>query len=725
MHPRSCSTPLLCFFAALAGAAALRGQPVVPASGTPSVAIVNAFPQLTFLDPVFMAPVPGTNQLLVASREGQFWTFTNSSSTSTKTLFLDLSAHTQGWSDSGVLGFAFHPQFGQAGSPNRGYIYVWYCYTPGPILGSASAPPNYQSPCYDRLSRFTVPDGSSVADPNSEYVLINQFDRDLWHNGGAMFFGQDGYLYVTNGDEGGENNQYGMSQTTHIGLFGGVLRIDVNENPATSHPIRRQPLPDPGATVPAGWPPTYTQGYYIPNDNPFVDPTGGTLEEFYAIGLRSPHRMTQDPATGTIWLGDVGQSLWEEVDQIQKGGNYEWAFKEGFAPGPDAEPAPLIGIDSPPIYAYGHYNGSGCVIGGYVYRGQKFAATLGGLYVYGDYNGNFIWTMSYSGSGTPTVNYLGSLPVREGSVGGLSSFAQDANGELYMLTIGPAASIYTFAAPGSGGYLVNLSARGMSGNAMQLLDAGFVVKGPGSKQFMIRGVGPTLANFGVADCLTDTDLQLMNASGAVIAANEHWGSGTQAAQLQAAATACGAFALPEGSLDSALLASVSAGIQTASVTPATSAPAIGLAEIYDLEPGVQPHLANISARAQVEAAPSNLVGGFVIGGNGPVRVLIRAIGPTLSQYGVTGVLDDPFLTLYDVNGNVLATNNDWGSQNDTPGPDGDSIAAESQLVGAFSLPTGSKDSALLITLAPGNYTAQVTSNDGTTGIALLEIWLAP
>lgn len=716
--------------AALTAAAALRAQPVVPSSAAAAVSVVNAFPNLTFVDPTFMLPVPagssiGANQLMVASREGYFWTFTNSPTTTTKTLFLDLSAHCQGWSDSGLLGFAFHPQFGQAGSPNRGYIYVWYCYTPGPLVGSASAPPNYQSPCYDRLSRFTVPDGSSVADPNSEYVLINQFDRDLWHNGGAMFFGSDGYLYLTNGDEGGENNQYGMSQIDNVGLFGGVLRIDVNENPATSHPIRRQPVPDPGATVPAGWPPTYTQGYYIPNDNPFVDPTGGTLEEFYAIGLRSPHRMTLDPQTGTIWLADVGQSLWEEVDWIQKGGNYEWAFKEGFAQGPDAEPSPLIGIDSPPIYAYGHYNGAGCVIGGYVYRGQKFAGSLGGLYVFGDYNGNFIWTMSYSGSGTPVVNYLASLPVRQGSVGGLSSFAQDANGELYMLTIGPAASIYTFAAPGSGGYLVNLSARGMSGNSMQLLDAGFVVSGPGSKNFLIRGIGPTLATYGVADCLTDTDLQLMNQAGAVIQSNEHWCSGTQESELEAAAASCGAFALPQGSDDSALIAKVSAGQQSASVTPATSSPAIGMAEIYDLAPGTQPQLTNISARAQVSAAPSDLVGGFVIGGNGPVRVLIRGIGPTLAQFGVTGALDDPYLTLYDNQGNVIATNNDWGTQNDTPGPDGDSIAAESQLVGAFSLPAGSKDSALLITLAPGSYTAQVTSNDGTTGIALLEIWLAP
>src|SRR5579883_2415444 len=242
--------PFLRFACALALAFAggrAFAQPTVGAPGQAYVA-VNAFPSLTFEDPTWLMPVPGTNQLLVAGRQGKIWTFVNSATTTTKNIFLDLSAHSQGWSVSGILGVAFHPQFGQAGSPNRGYVYVWYCYTPGPLVGSAAAPPNYMTPCYDRLSRFTVPDGSTTADPNSEYVLINQFDRDLWHNGGAMFFGSDGFLYVTNGDEGGVNDQYQMSQRIDVGLFGGVLRIDVNQNPQTSHPIRRQPVPDPGAT---------------------------------------------------------------------------------------------------------------------------------------------------------------------------------------------------------------------------------------------------------------------------------------------------------------------------------------------------------------------------------------------------------------------------------------------------------------------------------------------
>ncbi len=401
----------------------------------------NAFPNLSFQDPTGLVPEPGTNSLFVCGREGRIWFFANDPNTSTKTLFLDISSHCQGWNDSGLLGMAFHPQFGKAGSPNRGYVYVYYSYTPGPIVGSASAPPdNYTTPSYNRLSRFTVPDGSTVADPNSELVLINQFDRDLWHNGGGMFFGADGFLYLTNGDEGGADDQYNQSQKINSGLFGGVLRIDVDQNPALSHPIRRQPQS--GAPPPAGWPASYSANYFIPNDNPWLDPSGGNLEEFWAIGMRSPWRMTRDPLTGQVWLGEVGQAAWEKVDLIQKGCNYQWAYREGNAPGFKPMPSPLIGTDTPPVYVYAHYTGDTCVIGGYVYRGAQFATQLGGQYLYGDNTSNRIYSLVPNGSSAPTVTYLASLPPGADYTGGISTFGLDQNNELYMCTTGPAGSIY-------------------------------------------------------------------------------------------------------------------------------------------------------------------------------------------------------------------------------------------------------------------------------------------
>jgi uncharacterized repeat protein (TIGR03806 family) len=422
---------------------AFLNQKMPPATTVPSGAwtVVNAFPSLTFQDPTCLVPEPGSNRLYVGSREGYIWFFNNDPNTTTKTLFLDLSAQTQGWDDCGLLGFAFHPQFGQAGSPNRGYVYVYYQYqVPGNIKGSATSRPPSDTQSYNRLSRFTVPDGSSVADPNSELVLINQFDRNLWHDGGGMFFGSDGFLYLSNGDEGNLNEVFGNAQRINFALFSGVLRIDVDQNPSRSHPIRRHTQN--AVSPPTGWPATFSGNYYIPNDNPWLDPNGSVLEEFYAIGFRSPHRMTFDPPTGQIWLGDVGQDKGEEIDLIQKGGNYQWSYMEGTFTGPKSKPSPLIGTEKTPVYAYPHDQGDGCVIGGYVYRGIKFSADLGGKYIFGDNGSGRIWSLSYDGSNPPTVTYLVNMPPGMNYAGGLSSFGLDQNKELYMCTMGSSGKIY-------------------------------------------------------------------------------------------------------------------------------------------------------------------------------------------------------------------------------------------------------------------------------------------
>jgi uncharacterized repeat protein (TIGR03806 family) len=411
---------------------------------------VSAFPNLTFQDPVFLIPEPGTNRLYVGGREGYIWFFANNPNTSSKTVFLDLHNNTQGWDDCGLLAMAFHPEYGHAGSPNRGYVYVYYQfqYTTN-IQGSASTRPPFTTPSYNRLSRFTVPDGSLVADPNSEVILINQFDRHIWHNGGGMFFGPDGFLYLTNGDEGDADDSYNNTQRINGGLFSGVLRMDVNQDPSKSHPIRRHPVD--GGPPPAGWPGSFSGNYYIPNDNPWVNPDGSVLEEFWAIGLRSPHRMTFDPVSGQMWLGDVGQASYEEVDLVQKAGNYQWAYMEGSHPGPKAKPATLLGIDSPPVYDYPHDQGNNCVICGYVYRGSQFATDLGGKLLFGDDVSGHIWTLVYNGPGVaPTVNLLCNMPPGANYAGGLSSFGLDQNKEIYMCAMGPNGQIFKLGRTGAG-----------------------------------------------------------------------------------------------------------------------------------------------------------------------------------------------------------------------------------------------------------------------------------
>ena len=391
-------------------------------STTSSWSAVEAYPNLTFTDPIQLLELPGTNKFLMAGKRGEIWTFDKNPSTHIKLLALDIKNRVRTGGDSGLMGVALHPEFGQAGSPNRGYLYVFYRYAIDQSVQTA----------YLRLSRFNMPDDSNVFDP-AEHVLIQQYDRHDWHNGGGIFFGLDGFLYLSIGDEGGANDQYDNGQKIDEGLLAGVLRIDVDKDPARSHPIIRQPQNP--AAPPSGWPNSFSQDYYIPNDNPWVNPAATNLEEFYAIGTRSPHRMTQDPATGDIWLGDVGQGSREEISLVPKGGNLQWPYKEGTIDGRKAKPNPLIGFDVPPVYDYDRGTGN-CVIGGFVYRGTKWPS-LQGKYLFADHTNRNVWSMDYDAiTGNTQITTLVSIPAfGTGSKNGISSFATDASGEVYILKL--------------------------------------------------------------------------------------------------------------------------------------------------------------------------------------------------------------------------------------------------------------------------------------------------
>ncbi|MEM6631696.1 MAG: PQQ-dependent sugar dehydrogenase, partial [Bacteroidota bacterium] len=363
--------------------------------------VVNAFPNINFVDPVDMREYPGQNRMVIAGKNGQVWTFQNSPNVSSRTLFLDISSRVRSEGDCGILGIIFHPQFGQGGSSNRGYFYVYYRYTQQKGRSDQLA--------YVRLSRFRVPDGQSTADPNSEYVMIQQYDRHDWHNGGSMFFGpSDGFLYVIMGDEGGARDEFNSSQKINKNFFGGIHRIDVDRRGGNiSHPIRRQPQPP--VNPPSGWPGTFSQGYYIPNDNPWVNSNGSIMEEFWALGFRSPHRMWLDPPTGDIWVGDIGQGAREEISIVHKGDNAQWPYKEGFRNGFTSRPGNLIGTDTPPLLDYDRSDGSS-VIGGLVYRGSKWANSLGGKYIFSDNVVQNIWTVDYYNSGSNQKQLITTIP---------------------------------------------------------------------------------------------------------------------------------------------------------------------------------------------------------------------------------------------------------------------------------------------------------------------------
>lgn len=401
--------------------------PSVAPSSTASWNVEIAFTNATFDQPMFLLPYPGTNRLVVVHKTGRISSFPSRRDAQQAEVlsFLDISARTFTVSDSGMTGMAFHPQFGQPGSTNRGYVYITYKWRPTGLGGNSEY-------AYWRLSRFTVPDGQIAADPNSEMVLVQTFDRQMFHDAGCLMFGADGFLYFSVGDEGGANDQYDSTQTINERLMSGIFRIDVNSNPTLSHPIRRQPFRHPA--MPVSWPDNFHTNYYIPNDNPFVDVGGANLEEYYALGFRQPYRFSQDPVTGLIWVADSGQSAREEIDILVPGANYQWAYREGLLPGPKSPPAVTNGFEKLPLYDYGRAEG-GCAIGGYVYRGAEHAGFLTGKYIWVDNVSSRIWAITSDGTTLTNVEYLTSMP--SGSVyGGTSSCGVDANGEIYFLKFG-------------------------------------------------------------------------------------------------------------------------------------------------------------------------------------------------------------------------------------------------------------------------------------------------
>ena len=390
---------------------------------------VIAFPELTFLNPVGLNPIPGTNKLIVWERDGKIWSFDNDPAVTTKTLVLDLSANCQGWDDSGLLGVALHPDF----ASNR-QMWVWYNWRGGdpngagdlgPVIGDANTRPPTNTPTRDRLSRFIL-DENFQTDQAGEYVVIDQKDQSVWHNGGGMFFHPDnGFLYITNGDD---QNAGLNTQRIDRGLFSCVIRIDVDQiGGSISHPPTKRPLNEVSPT----WP-----RYYVPNDNPFVG-QADALEEIFAIGLRSPHRMTVDPVTGRVFIGDVGAASREEISVIEPsdppGLNFQWSRIEGNSG--DLE-APYIGVNKRPIIDYSHAAGDGsCIVGGYVYRGSEFPE-LYGKYIFGDNMSGRIWYLDESVTPATKV-LLATLPDGPGpnsgnDYRGLGSFGVDADHELYM-----------------------------------------------------------------------------------------------------------------------------------------------------------------------------------------------------------------------------------------------------------------------------------------------------
>lgn len=323
-----------------------------------------AFGDLLFWDPLFVAPLGEDREtLLVVERRGTIQAIRGDKYRGfSRSEFLDITPSvvlTANRAEEGLLGLALHPGFAHSDSDHRGEVFAYY------VGRNADGPTN-------RLSRFRTHAGRlDHVDPASEEILIDQPDERQAHNAGSLAFGPDGYLYLALGDDASQTRDFHAQRITHD-LFSGILRLDVDcRGGKLSHPPPRQPRTG------------KTAGYMIPSDNPFVGHPQA-LEEFYAIGLRNPWRMSFDRKTGLLYASDPGDRSREEINLVRAGSNCGWGDWEGtLARRTPAADEPRLGIPTPPLFEYSRDYAHRCVIGGYVYRGSRFPE-LQGHYIYAD-----------------------------------------------------------------------------------------------------------------------------------------------------------------------------------------------------------------------------------------------------------------------------------------------------------------------------------------------------
>jgi glucose/arabinose dehydrogenase len=365
---------LLCGFAVGCGGGSLKTSPPASISMQVVVSGLNAPLDLE-------QPSDGSGRLFVVEQGGTIRIIQNGSLL--PQAFLNITSKVMVQDEMGLLGLAFHPDF----QTNRKF-YVNYVRNAGG---------QFQSVIAEYLASVANPNQS---DASSERILltVNQVSNFTNHKAGQLAFGPDGFLYFGLGDGGSGGDPFGHGQNTQT-LLGKMLRIDVD---AVSPGLQ----------------------YRIPPDNPFV--AGGGLPEIWAYGFRNPWRFSFDRSTNRVFVADVGQDNFEEIDLLQKGGNYGWNTMEGqhcFNPPAGCNMAGLI----LPIAEYSHQEGN-AVIGGFVYRGANIPA-LRGAYIFGDLGTGKIWELQE----TSPNNWARTLLLQSGVM--ITSFGQDATGELYVVDL--------------------------------------------------------------------------------------------------------------------------------------------------------------------------------------------------------------------------------------------------------------------------------------------------
>ncbi len=339
---------------------------------------VRAFPKLRFERPVELTFADDdTQRLFVVEQRGVIHVFANRGDIEETKIFLDIQeVVSRDGNEEGLLGLAFHPQFKQ-----NSEFFVYYSTRPRASV----------------LSRFRVSaDNPDRADRNSEEELLRIDQPYSNHNGGSIRFGPDGYLYIGLGDGGSADDPHLHAQNRQT-LLGSILRIDIDR--------QDEGLP-----------------YAVPVDNPFAG-RGDARGEIWAFGLRNVWRMAFDRQTGHLWAADVGQDRVEEINVIQRGGNYGWNLREGFQPfEPNTPHKPTELID--PLVEYSREDGQS-VTGGLVYRGQKLPE-FEGAYFYGDYLSGNVWILRWDGQRVTDDRLVATTDLE------IAAFGEDHDGEIYL-----------------------------------------------------------------------------------------------------------------------------------------------------------------------------------------------------------------------------------------------------------------------------------------------------
>jgi quinoprotein glucose dehydrogenase len=398
-------TILSAFFTVLVLLCPLVASAQVDESPLAGVQLARAFPQLKPRRPVAITHAgDGTNRLFILSEHGQVLVTPNDQAATELTTFLDIEPqvdYEEKENEEGLLGLAFHPKYKE-----NGQFFVYY---------TAKNPPHTSV-----ISRFRVSASDpNKADPSSEEVLL-KIKQPYWnHNGGNLAFGPDGFLYIGLGDGGLGNDPHKNGQKLST-LLGSILRIDVDRK-------------DEG------------KAYAIPKDNPFVGRQDAASEK-YAYGLRNVWGMSFDPETGKLWIGEVGQNIWEEINIVTKGGNYGWNIRESMhkfdeanaKPGPGRtvaqanKPDPKEGRDDliDPIWEYHHDIGKS-ITGGVVYRGKR-VPELVGHYLYADYVSGKVWALKYD---EKTGKVVANRPIAGAKANPnppVMTIGTDEQGEVYL-----------------------------------------------------------------------------------------------------------------------------------------------------------------------------------------------------------------------------------------------------------------------------------------------------